>query len=470
MNAPTLQINTTASAANPQVSALQASTPKPIWGYQHSDRGNADYFIERYGMPWRYCKGIGWLLWNGYRWQADSTDSIREFASRIPSSIENDLASIPPGRDLAKIERRMLDLGNVPRIDAMLKIAQCDPRMLVTPDQIDGVLDCVTARNGILNLREGTFLGPRYDYISLHQLGCEYNPSAVCQRFQQFVAEIMLGDMEMVAFLQRLIGYTLSGLTTEQNFFLLYGNGANGKSLLMTILSALLGTYSATASDDLLVLQSNARSSRTELARLPGKRLLLAPEIPKMSRLNENLVKSMTGGEKVFGEAKYQSGFEFTPQCKVWLAGNHLPRITGTDRGIWRRVVVIHFDATFEGGNCDPHLQTKLMSELPGILNWALAGYQYWKSTRLAIPERVQKTSKWYQEDQDMLGAFISSRLCANTASPVRKSAVYASYIKWATQEGLRQPLSNKQFSRELKERGFDDAGGDYWQGLALVP
>jgi putative DNA primase/helicase len=472
MNTLTRQTHNCAFVANSQAEglALHAVTPRPIWEYAHNDRGNADYFIDRWGAYWRFCKGMGWLGWDGARWRAGSDDLVRDWASRLPRSIEEDMASFLPGQDFSKIGSRMRELGNVPRIEAMLKIAQSDPRILVVPDQIDAEPGWVTAWNGILDLRAPQFLGPRHDYISLHHLGCNFDSTAECPRFTQFVTEIMSNDREMVAFLQRLFGYTLTGWMTEQRFLLLYGTGANGKSLLLTILSALLGTYSATASDELLIHQNYVSSSRNELAGLPGKRMLLVPEIPRLGRLNENLMKRLTGGDKVRGEAKYQSGFDFTPQCKIWIAGNYLPRIVGTDRGIWRRVVVIPFQSTFEGNNCDPHLQAKLLAELPGILNWALAGLQSWKERGLAIPERVQKTSKWYQEDQDLLGIFISSRLCANIASPVRKSAVYASYIKWATQDGLRQPLSNKQFSRELKERGFDDSGSDYWQGISLVP
>jgi putative DNA primase/helicase len=440
---------------------------QPLWTYPNNDRGNADFLIDRCGNSFRFCPGIGWLIWNGYRWQQDAGKMVHCWASHL-TRIANE--EVRHSTDFNVAAKRALAIGDSRRIDALLRIAESDHRIVIDPATLDSNPMYVSALNGIFDLETGGFLGPRQDYLSLLHLGCQFDESATCPRWETFLLEIMGGDTEMVRFLQRLVGYTLTGYTSEQILVFLVGNGSNGKSVFLEVIRQLLGSYSTRASSELLVSAGGHQSNKNELAGLPGKRLLLAPEVERCVRLNEALVKDLTGSESIRAEAKYQAGFDFKPVVKIWMAGNHYPRVQGTDNGIWRRLKVVEFPVTFAPDKRDPYLLERLRQELPGILNWAIFGCQEWRKTRLQIPSKVLTKTNSYRIDQDLLSDFIRDRLDTNQSGNIRKSQVYEVYKMWAAAKGLRHQISSKQLSRDLKEHGMTDADSDYWRNVQLRP
>ena len=274
-------------------------------------------------------------------------------------------------------------------------------------------------------------------------------------------------DEELIEFIRLSIGYTLTGSVGEQCFYFLYGIGANGKSVLVETIEALMGDYVHRASAELFDRRRD-RNKDPELAELPGKRLILASETQEGASLDERLIKDVTGGETLRGEAKYQAGFRFSPTAKIWLSGNHKPGISGTDAGIWRRVRLLPFEASFNGKNRDPRMGEKLRAELPGILRWAVSGCLEWQKDGMKIPERVNLAVQEYRSDEDTVGRFVGDRIevAANEAT-VSKNEVYAAYREWSEEEGHRFPFKKTRFTRRLKEQGFHDEE-KVWRGIRI--
>jgi putative DNA primase/helicase len=198
--------------------------------------------------------------------------------------------------------------------------------------------------------------------------------------------------------------------------------------------------------------------------------LILASETQEGGRLDERLVKDITGGEELRAEAKFMPGFRFRPQAKVWMTGNHKPRISGTDEGIWRRVRLTPFEACFKGAAANPRLSAELREELPGILRWAVEGCRQWNAEGLGLPERVRLAVDDYRNAEDDLGDFIADRIeDAPEAASCLKREVFAAYESWASAEGIRHPMTAKQLSRKLRARGWKQLHEKYWRGVRVA-
>ena len=344
-----------------------------------------------------------------------------------------------------------------------------NPALVVEAADMDSDPWLVGVKNGTLDLRSGRFFPAERGDLITRSLGTRWDERAECLRWKRFLAEVTLGDAELVEYIRRAIGYTLTGETREQCFFFQWGSGANGKSVLGVTLETLLGDYCHRASAELFDKRHD-RNKGPELAEVAGARLILASETQEGGRLDERLVKDITGGEKLRAEAKFCAGFDFRPQGKIWMSGNHKPRITGTDNGIWRRVRLIPFEARFEGERCNPNLAAELREELPGILRWAVGGCLAWQEGGLELPEKVKLAVAEYRSDEDELGAFIADCIeeAPEAATCLRKD-VFDAYAKWAAAEGIRHPMTQKQLSRKLKDRGWTDLYGKYWRGVRIV-
>jgi putative DNA primase/helicase len=325
--------------------------------------------------------------------------------------------------------------------------------------------------NGVVELRTGSFRqGRREDYIT-KTTGCPYDAGARCERFELFLDEIFEGDQELIEFLKNSIGYSLTGIVSEQGFFFLYGCGANGKSRLTETILALLGGYAVTTAPEVIAI-TNHDTPMHHLAELHGARFVTLPETEEGHRLAESRVKSLTGGDEITACRKYEHPFRFQPQLKLWIHGNHKPEIRGTDGGIWRRVRLIPFNAVFPPDTRDVALQEKLLAELSGVLNLAIAACLKWQRNGLQIPTRVRNATDDYRTEQDVLAEFLEDITKIVEGERVAKSTLYASYERWAKNQGVKNPWSNKAIAKNLRERGIKEEkynGTRYWSGLRLL-
>ena len=275
-------------------------------------------------------------------------------------------------------------------------------------------------------------------------------PRPVARSFERFVHQVTGGDKALAKYLQRVIGYTLTGRTNEQCLYFLHGNGANGKSTFLNVIKELLGPDLArqTPSETLMTRHN---SSTNDIARLQSVRMVSANEIEDGSLLAESLVKQMTGGEAMTARYHYQEFFEFVPKFKLFIAGNHKPVIRGRDNGIWRRIRLIPFVVTIPSEQRDEHLQEKLHSELPGILNWAIKGCRIWQKNGLKDPAVITNAVTAYRDEMDLIGAWIDEHCKVGAGLECRASVVYSNYKLWAEGNGYR-PMSANAFGRELSQ------------------
>ena len=282
-----------------------------------------------------------------------------------------------------------------------------------------------------------------------------YNEDAECPKWLQFLKTVMDSNQGLIDFLQRAVGYSLTGSTQEQCLFFLYGTGANGKTTFLEVILALLNDYSRRA-DFSTFLVKYGESIRNDLARLKGARFVSAIETAEGKRLAEGLVKQLTGQDKVAARFLRQEFFEFQPEFKIWLAANHKPNIVGSDYAIWRRMKVIPFTVTIPEKLQNPELSSELKEELPGILRWTVEGCFDWQKDRLKEPKEVKLATAKYKADMDIIGDFLKDSCTISDESRVAKGELYKKYAKWCEETGEKK-LSKKKFGICIADRGFDD-------------
>jgi putative DNA primase/helicase len=362
-----------------------------------------------------------------------------------------------------------------PRIASMLRLAQSEPRLVVTPDEMDTDPLIINTHSGIIDLSGptpgDTKTYPNGDEPFLTRLApVMLTDLEDCPTWLSFLNEIMGNDAELVGFLQRAVGYTLTGDVSERVMFVLHGTGANGKTVFMETLRAMLGTYAATLSSDCFVDRRNTIPN--DIARLRGTRLVTLSETPENGKLNESMVKSLTGGDQIQARFLFGEYFEYRPTFKIWMATNHKPRIRGTDKGIWDRIRLIPFNVRIPDERQDKHLIDKLKAELPGIFEWALNGLVKWRSDGLSSPDAVTQATFDYRFEQDTLGTFLDEVCDMGETFEVSKSELYQRYKYWA-EHANEKVWTSTAFGTRMLERGFGERrtkAARYWVGVRPTP
>jgi putative DNA primase/helicase len=435
-------------------------------------RGELDaarYFIAQYSEHVRYCERLGgWLVWDGTAWIPDVDGQIFRLAHESADRIADAASEIGDLEERRKALSFAIALRKRRAIESVVTIASTlDEAAIGDPDRFDADNRLLNVENGILDLRTGSLAPHLPSRLMTRQARVPYEPEARCERWQQFLHEVFADDTDLIEFIQRAVGYSLTADTTEQCLFVAYGPGANGKSTFLDVVSRICGSYCVTSSSDTF-MQRKAEAATNDLARLRGARVVLSVETGEDRRLDESFVKWTTGGDRVVARFLFKEYFEYRPAFKLWLACNHRPLIRGADAGIWRRIRLIPFTKTFAGDRCDRHLSEKLESELPGILAWAVAGCRQWQESGLGIAAAVRAATKSYKGDMDLFGQFLSDRCVRDDLREVAAGEIYAAYKDWAVAAGER-PQSQRWLSLRLSERGFDSRkrnGIKYWLGL----
>ena len=440
--------------------------------YTPNDAGRAQQFIDRWKDFVRYVPEWGqWLIWRDHFWQPDDDGAIHRLAIEHSRKLGIEAAQIVDDRARADAVKTALTLGNAKYIGYMLELAKVDFRIVVHADQLDQSPDLLGVLNGVVDLTLGSFRpGQRADLIT-KRAGAEYQAGAACPRWLQFIYEVTCGDEELARYLQKWVGYTLTGWVIEQCFAFLYGAGNNGKSKFIEAIRALLGDCGLSAPLSLIALSPNGREPTHDLAGLQGARFVVGPELEQGMRLAESRIKDLTGGDTISGRRLYKESFNFNPVAKLWLFGNHKPTITGTDIGIWRRVRLIPFEAEISEERKDPDLGTKLMVELPGILLWALDGVAAWRAAGLHSPARVSDAVIEYKTEEDWLGDFLSTQVENTPEHRVTFGDMYSRYQLWAGRGGVRFPMSSRTLAKALRQHGLTDGrsnGGSFWLNVTL--
>jgi P4 family phage/plasmid primase-like protien len=436
-----------------------------------TDLGNAKRFVKRCGNDIRYCNHTKkWYVWTGRRWATDDKGAVTKKAKRVVQSILAEAAEIE-NEEIRKAyiqHERKSEAKN--RIDAMIGLAQSEGDVPVRLDDFDPDPMLLNTVGGTIHLDTGN-IGVHRRSDSITKLSpVAFDPLAKCPTWERFLDRVTAGNKELQSYLQRCVGYSLTGETSEHALFLLYGKGANGKSTFLESIRHILGDYAQTADFSSFMVSKN-QTIRNDIAKLNGARLVTATESESGKRMSEAVVKQLTGGDMITARFLYGEHFEFVPQFKLWFGTNHKPKIVGADDGIWRRIRLIPFTVQIPKAQQDRDLPKKLKAEGAGILNWALEGLRQWRQMGLAEPDTVTDATSEYRADQDVLQHFVDARCKTGVGVRVKGSALYASYKQWAEIAG-EFIMSDRDFGNAMSDRGYtryhtkSERG---WEGIALT-
>lgn len=432
-----------------------------------TDDGNALRLIAQHGQDLRYVAVWGWMVWTGTHWARDERDL--QAAARMQQTarrIHAEAAEAPDTKTQREITKWALASQQAQRIREALWMAR--PAVVARPSDFDQAVWLLPCANGTVDLRTGERLPHRREDLATQASSVVYDPEASAPTWLRFL-ERVLPSPELRAFAQRLAGYCLTGSTAEQKLCFLYGHGCNGKSLFLETLGAILGDYYAPARIESFAVRRHMDTGSNDIASLAGRRLVAVSETPQGVRLNEALVKDLTGGDKITARFLYHESFSFVPQFKLLIRGNHKPQIRGTDEGIWRRVLLLPFTVRIPDEEIDPNLGEKLRAELPGVLAWAVAGALEWQRLGLAPPPGVTQAVKEYREEMDILGDFIDEACVRAPTARVQSTALYKAYRAWCESNGERA-VGRHRFGEALAERGFTKMKSSeiWWCGIGL--
>ena len=436
-----------------------------------TDAGNAERLVDRHGRDLRFVEEWDWLYWDGRRWRSDDIGEVGRRALETARQILAEAAKLENRAERKKLAGFAFRSESRAGIANMVKMAEDLAAVRARPEEFDRNPWLLNVKNGMLDLQKGE-LRPhsRRDFIT-RLAPAHWNEQPGCPMFLTFLDEIFEGNKKLVHFVQKLVGYSLTGLTVEQILIILWGSGANGKSTLIEVLSALLGEY-ATKSPISTFLLSRNDSIPNDLAALQGVRFVYASEVDEGRRLAESLVKDVTGGEKIRARFLHKEWFEFRPEFKLWLSTNNKPIIKGTDNAIWRRIRLVPFKVTFPPEKQDKQLAAKLKTELPGVLRWAVEGCLAWQREGLEPPEEVTAATEGYREEMDALATFLTECTEADTTGGVSAKQLYHAYTIWCQESG-EKPETQKALGMRLRARGYDSTHkdtGNWWIGLRLRP
>ena len=441
-----------------------------------TDLGNAERFVDKHGESFRYCfPRKKWLAWDGKRWAIDQSGRVMRAAKATVNSMWH--ASWAEGK--GDVVRQFVSRSsNKKSLEAMVGLATSERGIPVMPDDLDRHPWLLNCANGTVDLRTGE----RRPHTPADMLSVlcptAYQPNADCPTWEGFLHGV-LQTKDLVDFMQRMMGYCLTGDVREQLLLIFYGCGSNGKTTFLNgFMDALGPDFSMQAARGLL-LAKRADAHPTELADLFGKRFVVCAETDDGKRLAEATVKQLTGGDRIRARRMKEDFWEFTPTHKVVLCTNHKPEVQGTDHAIWRRLALVPFGVQFwnpDRGETGPDelrqdktLSKKLRAEREGILAWAVRGCLEWQANGLQVPHEVRAATDHYRRDQDTIAAFLSEQCLKDTQCSVQSTSLYNSYATWAERSGEFK-LSQKKFGGQMTERGFDryQNNGVWYRGIAL--
>lgn len=441
-----------------QTKGGQAATQVSKPSFNMTEMGNAERLVYRSGNNLRYCIEFEeWLLWDGSTWIEDKKRRIERIAIKTFREMYNEMANEDDTDQRKKIykwaqssERSSVFLNSINRAQAMLPVTQQE----LNKDPFK--LNCL---NGVLDLKTGELLQHKRDYLITKNTYINYDSKAKCPNWIKFLENIFKHEdgeikRDLIDFIQKAVGYALTGDTNEQVAFFLWGTGRNGKSTLINTIKDLLGDYSKQTNSDTFTSKINEGGINNDIARLHGSRFVSAVESEDGQKLSESLIKQLTGGEPITARFLRREFFEFMPEFKIFFTTNHKPIVKGDDEGIWRRIRLIPFDYTIPKEEVDKHLPEKLHKELPGILKWAVDGCLNWQQEGLGEPADVKNATDEYKDEMDLLSSFLEECCVKNPDAKVQVNDLHKKYMSWAEENG-EYPMKKRVFNNRITMKGF---------------
>lgn len=439
--------------------------------YRFDDTGNAERLFDAFGDMLRFCyTDKKWLYYYEGKWYTDNIGYIRQLADSATMLQEQERILYAHDEELLKaFDRHLKKSRSFAGKTNMIREAEHYAPIL--PQNLDRNKAVIGVKNGIIDLKTGELLPHDREAYLTKQCPVIYNPDAPEPKlWLQFLSDIFGGDPYMLDYIQKCVGYSMTGSTSEQCAFFLFGTGRNGKSTFLEIVRGILGDYATNIQPQtIMVNPKSGNAPSSDIARLKGARLVTSVEPNEGMRLDEGLLKQLTGDDVVTARKMFSEEFEFKPEFKLWMATNHKPLIRGTDTGIWRRIHLIPFEVQIPIDKVDKKLKYKLVKEAEGILKWAVQGCLRWQNEGLSMPQKVLDAVREYQHEMDVISTFMDA--CCIAEGEVKASRLYAVYAKWA-EEHNEYCMSSTKFGTELYKR--DGIGkkkardGLYYTGISI--
>jgi len=464
MNTPTVALPAPLIVTGPPVQALP---PPIVIGMPTSDQTRAMRFAQwldgdmRFIFAWKQ-----WAFWSDAGWQIDESGlQIKRRALEFADLIMEEAEFQPQGNARQNAIAQAFKLQSNRNMESMISLLKAMEGVTARPTDFDANPYLIGVQNGCVNLRSGEFRKAEKADLILKKAGIAFDSAAKCPMWEKFLEQI-IPDKEVRDYVQRAIGYSLTGMTTEQVLFFMYGTGQNGKSTFIETIEKLLGDYAWRTNATLFLETQYDRDKSNMLASLPERRFVVGAEMPDGARLAENRIKDLTGGDKLNARKLYCEAFNFTPTHKLWFYGNHKPIVGGTDEGIWRRLNVIPFEIHIPEEKRDRRILERLWAEAPGIFNWALAGCLDWQKNGLSAPATVAAATKEYREDEDLIGQFIDIEF--QRTGEIARGAFASCFKLWLHEQGYKwTPHPRSIAERVRREPGVSERNRK-WIGLSL--
>lgn len=422
--------------------------------HPQTDIANGRRFVEQHGDDVRYnADSKRWLAWDGIRWHDNAVVEVESRAKDTAVSIWDEAKESKNTSLSAWAVRSESSAG----VHGMLEMAHSEASVAITA-ALDTDPWLLNTPSGTVNLKTGELRPARREDLITKVTAAPFDPGAECSRWLQFHDEVCIHadfttDRELIDYMQRLAGYSLTGSVREQIFAVFFGQGRNGKTVWLNVIRGLLGDYAVTTATDLLLSKRDGAPGHA-LAILHGRRFVGCAETDAGRRLDESMVKNITGSDKIPARWLYGQPFEFDPTHKLFLATNHRPDIKGTDEAIWRRIHPVPFLRTIDPAKVDSDLEAKLKNEWPGILAWMVRGCLDWQGLGgLNPPAAVVEAAASYRQESDAVARFIEDCCELLHGAQVETSRLVAAYRLWCETEA-EQPLSSTAFGREMSNRG----------------
>lgn len=436
----------------------------------YDDTGNALRFLDRYGDIVRYSYNRSkFYVYNGTHWEIDDRGQVRVLIDKTIEDMKNEKVYVAEGVDPEDAQDTFHKHIKNSRSNTAKKRMEDELKhhIPITPEEFDPDDMLLNTQNGYISLATGEQFEPdkskMFSMIADSELTENQRPDA----WLDFLNDIFNYDQEVINFLQRAVGYSLTGSTREQVMFILHGKGRNGKSLFIETIRSILGSYTDNIQAKTLMVK-RGDTINNDIAKLQGVRLVTSSEPSEGFRFDEGLIKQLTGGDTVTARFLYGEEFNFDPKFKIWVTTNHKPIVRGTDDGIWRRLLLVPFEVQIPEEKVDKDLKYKLLREAPAILNWAVEGCLEWQRNGLQVPEKIADASEGYRKEMDVIEQFIEDECILNEGERVGAKELYTAYKKWA-QEGGEYEMSMTKFGKKVSEK-FEKkkSGSMYYLGINL--
>lgn len=436
--------------------------------YPNTDSGNAERLAAVFGHQIQYCHSDeNWYRYTEEkgRWKIVDSPLIKHLGRQVVRQLRKAASS---SDDVTFAE----ETENDPGLNKMVKVGKTLPELRTSSEEFDQDPWLLNTRNGVVNLRVGDARGHDPEDRFTRVCGVDYNPEATAPRWKEFLQTIFDGDEALIEFVQRAVGYAISGSTKEQCMFILKGSGANGKSTFLEVIRDVLGGYAANTPVS-TVLPGSRTGHDSDLARLPDVRFLTVSELERGEELQESKLKRLVGQDTLTVRDIYESEFEYRPDFTLFMATNFWPKTSVDDQAVWRRLSPIPFPVSISKDKQDPGLRKKLLQEGEGILNWILEGFEMWDRNRLRDkPQAVLEAKKrWRGRSDREVSSFLRRQVRDDPNAKVQVSEVYEQYQEHCMNEGV-PPLGKVDFNSRLEQEGHskDNSNNNqlYWFGIEL--